>query len=111
MPTVKKLLEQNDFYDQAIVRHGFTDYMRDYEIIIYFAYPGGNSVYKYQFVGCVEASYSSAIQGRYLAQSLSDKNVLVGPETPADEEPDGYIWGVRYAAVDPGWLYVENGER
>lgn len=111
MTTVKELLEQNDFYDYAIVRHGFTDYMRDYEIIVHFGFHSGNALEKYQFVGCIEATYSSALSPRVLAQSLADENVLAGPGTVKGDLPEGYIWGVRYAAVDPGWRYVENGER
>jgi hypothetical protein len=34
MITVKELLKREDFFNAAIVRHGFTDYMRDYEIIV-----------------------------------------------------------------------------
>jgi hypothetical protein len=32
--TVKELLECENIIDAAIMRHGFTDYMRDYEIIV-----------------------------------------------------------------------------
>ncbi len=34
MTTVKELLEREDFFDAAVIRHGFTDYIRDYELII-----------------------------------------------------------------------------
>lgn len=63
--TIKDQLTQEDFFDSAISRHGFTDYMRDYGIII-----GGRSgppntdFHKYQFVGCVEAQYTTKSSGK-----------------------------------------------
>ena len=56
MITVKELLKREDFFDAAIVRHGFTDYIRDYEIIVAARNgPPNTDVHKYQFIGCVEA--------------------------------------------------------
>jgi hypothetical protein len=75
MSKVKELLEREDFFDAAILRHGFTDYIRDYEIIV-----GGRD-------GPPHTDY------------------------PEKEEPDGFIWGVRFAEAYPGLTYVENGER
>ena len=34
MPTVREILERETFFDAAILRHGFVDYMRDYELIV-----------------------------------------------------------------------------
>ena len=111
MPTVKELLEQEDFFDAAVLRHGFTDYMRDYEIIVAARNgPPNTDVQKYQFVGCVEAHYQTEL-GHGFTRSLSDEHVYSGPAYPDKEEPCGFIWGVRFAESYPGLTYVENGER
>jgi hypothetical protein len=34
MLTIRELLEREDFFDAAIVCHGFVDYMRDYELLV-----------------------------------------------------------------------------
>lgn len=110
MTTVKALLEQHDFFDQAIIRHGFTDYMRDYELIVQFAGQDAG-FWKYQFVGCVEAVCVSALPAQSLAQSMADEYVLADLRPSAGELPAGFIWAVRCADVYPGWTYVEDGER
>ena len=112
MLTVKNLLEREDFFDGAILRHGFTDYIRDYEIIV-----GGRNgppykdVHKYQFIGCVEAVYTSKIRPEAITQSLSDEFVYSGPDYPDKDDPKGFIWGVRYSNAYPGWAYSENGKQ
>jgi hypothetical protein len=111
MITVKQLLKREDFFDAAVVRHGFTDYMRDYEIIVAARNgPPNTDVHKYQFIGCVEAHYQTKLNGAF-AQSLSDEFVYSGPDYPDKEDPDGFIWGVRFADAYPGMEYLETGER
>jgi hypothetical protein len=111
MITVKELLKREDFFDAAIVRHGFTDYMRDYEIIVAARNgPPNTDVHKYQFIGCVEAHYQTKLNGGF-AKSLSDEFVYSGPDYPDKDDPDGFIWGVRFADAYPGIEYLENGER
>ena len=111
MITVKELLEREDFFDAAIVRHGFTDYMRDYEVIVAARNgPPNTDVHKYQFIGCVEAHCQTKLNSDF-TQSLSDEFVYSGPDYPEKEDPPGFIWGVRFADAYPGLTYVENGER
>ena len=56
MLTVRELLEREDFFDAAILRHGFVDYMRDYEVIVASRNgPPYTDVHRYLFVGCAEA--------------------------------------------------------
>jgi len=111
MNSVKELLERENFFDAAIVRHGFTDYIRDYEIIVAArSGPPNTDVHKYQFVGCVEARYKTLL-GPDFTKSLSDEFVYSGPDYPEKPDPDGFIWGVRFAEAYPGLTYLENGER
>ena len=110
--TVRELLEREDFFDAAILRHGFVDYMRDYELIVS-ARPGtpSDDLHRYLFVGCTEAAYHTRLRPESFVASLPDENVLSGPFHPGADEPEGFIWGVRYSNAYPGWTYVEDGER
>ena len=104
--TFKQLLERESFFDGAILKHGFVDYMRDYELIT--TDITGKYLHKYQFVGCVEAIYRTELSPEAFAQSISDKYVFSGPDYPNKAEPDGFIWGVRYSNAYPGLIYIEN---
>jgi hypothetical protein len=110
--TVKELLEREDFLDAALLRHGFTDYMRDYEIIVSGRDgPPRTDVHRYLFIGCAEAVYQTAVSSEYFGPSLPDEFVLAGPDNPEEEIPDGFIWGVRWACAYPGLTYRRDGER
>lgn len=110
--TVKELLEREDFFDAAILRHGFTDYMRDYEIIVGARNgPPNTDVHKYQFIGCVEAQYQTLLRSDTFSKSLPDDFVYSGPDYPDKDDPDGFIWGVRFAEAYPGLMYLDDGER
>jgi len=116
--TIRELLAREDISSAVILRHGFTDYMRDYEIIIGSRDgPPRTDVYKYQFIGCVEVSYTTAL-GRcfeeptsIFGKSINDEFVFSGPDYPEKNDPDGFIWGVRYADVLSGWTYYGNSKR
>lgn len=112
MDTTAQLLARESFFDAAILKHGFTDYMRDYEIVVSGrGEPPLTDVHRYHFVGCVEAAYESAIEPTVMAKSMDDRCVYAGPDHPATVEPDGFIWGVRWANAYPGLTYVEHGVR
>ncbi len=112
MSTVQEILKKESFFDAAIIRHGFTDYMRDYEIIVGARDgPPNTDLHAYQFIGCVEAQYQTRVAPLVFVQSLPDEYVYSGPDYPSKEGPDGFIWGVRYSNAYPGLIYVENGDR
>jgi hypothetical protein len=110
--TVKEILEREDFYDAVITRHGFTDYMRDYDLIVGARNGLPNTdVHKYQFLGCVEACCETKL-GKDFELSISDDFVYSGPDYPNKPDPYGFIWGVRFAETWVGGLkYIDNGER
>jgi hypothetical protein len=55
----------DDVFDQAILFHGFADYMRDYEIFIYATADPPTGIrpahLRYRFRYCVQATITSAI--------------------------------------------------
>lgn len=110
--TVQERLEAESFFDAAIVRHGFVDYMRDYEILVAGrgAHPR-DDWHRYHFTGCVEAHCCTTLSPEVLAGSLGDEFVFSGPDYPERPEPDGFIWGVRWSCAYPGLKYIEGGAR
>jgi hypothetical protein len=97
----------NEVFDQAIVFHGFTDYMRDYEGIVYAtADPRTGTVPKhlrYTFKLCVRATVASAVPPEVWARSLDER--LTDYESGVDL--DGYVWGVKWQAIYPGIQLVD----
>lgn len=92
----------DDVFDQAIVFHGFADYMRDYDIVIYATADPRTRIaprhLRYRFTHCVRATVTSAVPPEVWKRSLDER--LVDYEQGADL--DGYVWGVRWQNLYPG---------
>lgn len=101
---IKQALD--DVFDQAIVFHGFTDYMRDYEVVVWAtADPRTGTAPEYllyTFKHCVRANVTSAVRTEVWAKSLDDR--LLDYDTGVDL--DGYVWGVKWQALYPGMTLV-----
>lgn len=97
-------------FDQAIVFHGFTDYMRDYEIIIYATADPRTNVepehVRLLFKHCVRAKVTSAVSPDTWRGSLDDR--LIDYEQGADL--DGYVWGVKWQVLYPGIALLTQSE-
>ncbi|WTW99225.1 hypothetical protein OG216_40390 [Streptomycetaceae bacterium NBC_01309] len=97
-------LEQllDEIFDHAVVHHGYTDYMRDYEVIVYMTADPRTGIapayLRYLFRYCVEARCETSVQPKTWKVSLDDR--LVDHETGA--ELDGYVWGVKWHCLYPG---------
>ena len=83
MISVEETLETYDLFDNSILRHGFTAYLRDYEIVAKTFHGEDQGVYTYLFRGCVEAHYESSIpEGAFLMDYslvLESRNLRVSP--------------------------------
>lgn len=97
-------------FDQAIVFHGFTEYMRDYEIFIYAAADPRTGIrpehLRYRFTHCVRATVTTALSAEIWKRSLDER--LIDYEQGRDL--DGYVWGVRWQALYPGMKLVHGSE-
>src|SRR5438552_1914812 len=86
----------DEVFDQAIVFHGFTDYMRDYEVVTYATADPRTGIPpqydRYVFKQCVSAEVSTTVRVDVWRQSLDDR--LIDIET--GRELDGYHWGVKW---------------
>jgi hypothetical protein len=79
-------------FDQAIVFHGFADYMRDYVIFVYATADSGTGIrpehLRYRFSHCVLATVTTAVPPEVWKQSL-DERLIDNEQGP---ELGGYVW-------------------
>ncbi|MFJ3670493.1 hypothetical protein ACIPSE_28960 [Streptomyces sp. NPDC090106] len=92
----------DEAFDHAIVRHGFTDYMRDYEVVVFMTADPRTGIepsyVRYLFRHCVEARCETAVPAETWERSLDDR--LIDHETGVDLE--GFVWGVKWQPMYPG---------
>ncbi len=98
----------DDVFDQAIVFHGFVDYMRDYEVLIYATADPRTGIIpehlRYRFTHCVRATVTSSLAPGTWKRSLDER--LIDHELGRDL--DGYAWGVRWQELYPGMRLVPD---
>jgi hypothetical protein len=84
-----RMLEES--FDHAVVHHGYTDYMRDYEVIVHMTAAAGTGIepsyVRYLFRYCVEARCETSLPADTWRDSLDDR--LIDQETGAG--PDGFV--------------------
>ncbi|WP_406375769.1 hypothetical protein OG788_39575 [Streptomyces sp. NBC_00647] len=106
------VLEQmlDEAFDHAVVHHGYTSYMRDYEVIVYAtADPSTameSSYKRYLFRYCVEARCETSVPAETWRVSMDDR--LIEQETGT--ELDGYVWGVKWHCLFPGARLLPDSE-
>jgi hypothetical protein len=98
----------DDVFDQAVLFHGFADYMRDYDVFILATADPRTGVaprqLRYRFVHCVRAVVTSALSPQTWKRSLDER--LADYEQGRDL--DGYVWGVRWQGLYPGIRLVAD---
>lgn len=108
MEELRRLMEQFDVFDGALLFHAYKRYMRDYELIVETdvgsAPPG---TYSYVFKYCVEAQVVTSLPDSSYRASLDER--LIDYETGKDL--DGYVWGVNWSELYPGWTLRPDSER
>lgn len=98
-------------FDQGLVYHGYTDYIRDYELFVYCTADPRTGVLpehlRYLFKLCVHAEINTAVSPEIWARSLDER--LIDYESGKDL--DGYVWGVKWQVLYPGAQVVAGSER
>ena len=98
----------DDVFDQAILFHGFADYLRDYDVFIYVTADLRTGItprqLRYRFVHCVRAAVTSALSPDTWRRSLDER--LVDYERGRDL--DGFVWGVRWQGLYPAIRLVAD---
>jgi hypothetical protein len=93
-----------EVFDQAIVYHGFADFIRDYDVYVYATADPRTGIppehLRYRFTHCVRAIATTAIPEHVWSRSLDDRLIDYAAATASDL--DGYVWGVKWQALYPG---------
>lgn len=112
--TVKEKLEAGEMFDNAIVEHHFTPYMRDYDIIVDVAAPAPNGKgsyiaarYRYRFTHCVMAHITTSLSAETWRDSWTDEYIDYENWEKAGSL-SGYVWGVCWSCAYPGLTYIDN---
>ena len=98
----------DEVFDQAVVFHGFANYMRDYDVFVYATADPRARVapehLRYRFKHCVRALATSAVSPQVWKRSLDERLV----DDDQGRDLDGYVWGVRWQALYPGMKLVPD---
>ncbi len=93
-----------EVFDQALLFHGYTEHMRDYELFIYATADPATGIepdhLRYRFTCCVEANVRTTVADRVWQKSLDDR--LIDHATATADQLDGYVWGVDWQVLYPG---------
>ena len=104
---VQEVMERADPLDNALLRHGYKPYMRDYELIVQIIGRPGPEIYSYLFRYCVEARVRTALTSTNYLASL-DERLL---DYEAGKDLDGFVWGVKWSQLYPGWELLSESDR
>ena len=101
----------DDVLDQALVFHGFADYMRDYELYIYATADPRTGIepehLRYRFTHCVRATVSTAVRRDVWLYSQDDDLIDYDTWIQAGER-EAYVWGVKWQVLYPGMQLVDG---
>ncbi|MEV4159945.1 YxiG-like protein [Nonomuraea dietziae] len=108
MNPVKLQQALDDIFDQALLHHGFVDYMRDYQLVIRTTADPRTGIepttLRYLFRHCVQATCTTTVPAAIWRTSLDDR--LITYETGVDL--DGYVWGVNWQMLYPGATLITD---
>ena len=114
--TMKEKVEAGPMFDSAITAHGFTPYLRDYDILVDVPAiaPGGKTSYlagrwRYRFTHCVLVEVTTNVADDIWRVSWTDEFTDFETWKQAGE-PEGFVWGVCWSEAYPGLSYIEKSE-
>ena len=94
------VMESFDVFANALLSHGYKDYMRDYELVVEnIVNPEPLGTYAYLFKYGVEAHITTSLPDEGYRMSMDDSLI----DFEAGKGLPGYLWGVRWSDLYPGW--------
>ena len=104
-------------FDQAIVRHGYADHMRDYDVLVETYTSGGGpglptrpvGRFRYRFTHCPTTAVVTRLTDATWQASWDD--AFLDYEAYRHAGEPGFLWAVEYADAYPGLRYVEKSDR
>jgi hypothetical protein len=118
---IEKFLTGHPLFDQAVVEHGFTRYLRDYDVIVDRGAPVPNGAldagadrygyiearYRYRFAHCVAVTVETKVRDETWRISWDDHFTDFDAWKRAGE-PEEFLFGVCWADAYPDGQLVEN---
>lgn len=106
-----KDIKLDEIYDVAIIRHGFTDYVRDYQFYIEADWIDDLAgSYTLTFTHCYELTYKTLVTDDSLKESWDD--LYTDFKTwEKNNEPEGIVWGTNWSLAYPGFEEIVNSEK
>lgn len=96
----------DEVFDQAVVFHGFAEYMRDYDVFVYATADPRTGIapehLRYRFKHCVRATVTTALSAEIWRRSLDERLV----DFEQGHGLSGYVWGVRWQVLYPGMTLI-----
>lgn len=107
---IRDKMQEYDIFDNSILSHGFTDYMRDYRMVVY-SMVGSQDVgyWEYLFKACVECNYQTTVTT--LSVNGWTDDVFIDRDVYESSGQNGFLWGLKFSPAYPGWTYVEDSPR
>jgi hypothetical protein len=104
-------IKLDEIYDVAIIRHGFTDYVRDYRFEIEANWIGDLAGrYVLTFTHCYELTYKTLVDDDSIKESWND--LFTNFETwKKHNEPEGFVWGTNWSLAYPGFDEIVDSEK
>lgn len=103
----------DEVFDQALVFHGFADYMRDYDVYVYATADPRTGIepehLRYRFSHCVRATATTAVRDDVWVRSVGDEFTDY-EEWIRSGEPEGYVWGVKWQGLYPGMRLMPESD-
>ncbi len=121
MPSFRERIDGDELlFDSVIVAHGYAPHLRDYDVVIDVpaalppGVPIGDTVgsyimgrYRYRFTHCPEAHVTSSVDDDSWRVSWDDVFIDF-KEWEAANNPEGVVWGLKFADAYPGLSYVSE---
>ena len=104
-------IKLEDIYDVVILKHGFTDYGRDYQFEIE-ATPIGKLAGRYilTFKHCYDLTYKILVNDEIIRKSWDD--IFTNSKAwEKNNKPDGFLWGTNWSLAYPGFKKIENSDK
>lgn len=101
-------------FDCDVLRHGFRDYMRDYELLIDNRGPGPGTEehpdgFRVLFRHCVWAEVRSVVAPETWRRSLGDEQLeMATAREDREHHKVGFVWGVRHQFCYPGGRIIDR---
>ncbi len=104
-------IKLEDIYDVAVLRHGFTNYIRDYQFEIETNWIGNLAGrYVLTFKHCYDLTYRILVEDDVIKKSWND--IFTNFEVwKKNNEPDGFVWGINWSLAYPGFEQIKNSDK